>query len=198
MKKTFKGVLIGLFLLSINLFGITIDTRNPDISYKKDKNNIIWTEGTGIQDQYKDYWRDYLDETEGWVDPYFVLSGLEVTSYVKYNDGREVGNHGELRDILINAEYDLQNFVRIEGTSAPIPGDRYNRTIQFKLIDEETGEIGFIFSIRNIKLLPYANISWDLDSAEIVNPEGDVLEGPDAILYFSNVIRYLYQKKNNY
>lgn len=196
MKKVFKSVLVGLFILSMNLFGITIDTRNPDISYKKDKNNIIWTEGTGIQDQYKDYWRDYLDETEGWVDPYFVLSGLEVTSYVKYNDGREVGNHGELRDILINAEYDLQNFVRIEGTSAPIPGDRYNRTIQFKLIDEETGEIEFIFSIRNIKLLPYANISWDLDSAEIVDSYGDTLEGPDAIFYFTNTINRFYKFKN--
>lgn len=76
MRKTFKGVLIGLFLLSMNLFGVTIDTRNPDVSYKKDDKNIIWTEGTEINDNYKDYWRDHLAESEGWVDPYLLLSGL--------------------------------------------------------------------------------------------------------------------------
>ena len=197
MIKTFKGVLIGLFLLSMNLFGVTIDTRNPDVSYKKDDKNIIWTEGTEINDNYKDYWRDHLAESEGWVDPYLLLSGLRVISYSESKDGKEsIGNHGELMNMLIDAEYDLQSIMEIKADSAQKPGDRYNRTIQFKLVDVNTNEIGFIFSIRNIKLLPYANISWDLDSADLYRPDGSLVEGPEAIFIFSNVISYLYQVKN--
>lgn len=196
MKKILKIALITLFILSMNVFGITIDTRNIDISYKKSKDNIIWTEGTGIQDSYKDYWRDYLDENDNWADPYFLLNGLKITSLAVSDDGIEIGNHGELMNILIDAEYDLQNIIIIKADSAQKPGDRYNRTIQFKLVDVNTNEIGFIFSIRNIKLLPYANISWDLNSAELVDPNNKVVEGPDAVLIFANAIQYLYQIKN--
>ena len=196
MKKTFKGVLIGLFLLSINLFGITIDTRNPDINYIKNQYNIIWTEGTGIQEPYKDYWRDYLDENSNWADPYFILNGLNITSVSVSDDGTEIGNHGNLMNILTDAEYDLQNIITMNVVSNQIPGDRYNRTIQFKLIDKNSGYIWFIFSIRNIKLLPYANISWDLDSAELIDLNNKVVKGPDAVLIFANAIQYLYQIKN--
>lgn len=196
MRKVLKVVLGGLFILSINLFSMEIDTRKPENSYKVNQ-NVIWTDGL-YEEQYKDYWRDYMADTNGWVEPTYLLAGLKIKC--EGNLGNvAVGSFGELIDIIIDAEYDLKDLVRIEGVVSSIPGERYIKAIQYKIIDEATNEIKFIFSMRKINLLPYGNLSWDLDSAELVLPfDGvDSFTGPTAVFCFVFAISSYYKIKYN-
>lgn len=198
MKKRLKVVLVGLFILSMNLFGITIDTRNPDITFEKNDKNIIWTMGSPFQDAHKDFWREELDENESWVSPYMILYGLNFISQIKYKSGKEYFSKGDLGEVLTNAEYDFyeKSDYELTAVSSAYPGKRFKRTVQFKIKHRESSEIGYIFSIRNIELLPYGNIIWDLDSAELVMPDNSIIEGPDAVLFFTSAIEYVYSQIN--
>lgn len=183
MKKILKTVLISLFILSMNAFGMIIDTRFPEASYELNESNIIYTRGLDSPNGDFILWESAIKENGGYIDPYQLTNYLRFTYDIDFRNTINVSNSGNFADFIREVESILEiktNF-RLNISAVQKSGKPFKRAIQYKLIDDE-GKIIMIFSIRNIELLEEGHISWDLDSMGLVINEEMV--GPQAFLFF--------------
>lgn len=217
MKKALKKVLIGLFILSINLFAIEISTNNTNLKVDSSKRwkGYIYSNGLVLlnknnlsgEDIDKNYWQNVLDG-DVWRDLTIVdlLGDFRVKSdYFLTNNQKEKVWY-TLDNDLVNLIYEFQNSytskeAKILFTYNDVPFYPMAKDVQINIYGEN-GLIFFLFSTR-INLLNYGHKVLDLDYTYSIRyidfSENNEIkyEGVDAVIYFANELHRLIEKAKN-
>ncbi len=217
MKKILEKVLIGLFILSINLFAVEISTNNLNLKIESSKRwkGYIYSNGLVIlnknnlsgEDIDKNYWQNILDG-DIWKNLTIedLLGDFRINSDYFLTNNQKEKIWYTLDDDLVNIVYKFQNSytskeAKLVFTYNDVPFYPMAKDVQINIYGEN-GLIFFLFSTR-INLLNYGHKALDLDYTYSIRyidfSENNEIkyEGVDAVIYFANELHRLIENAKN-